>query len=227
MNDTKEAPRNRLDRAGFGQVVGELPGELLAKVYALLAFSVASAVVGGFVGYRLDASWMIVLFPLELVLVVGINFLREREGWNIVVLYAFSFVSGLTMGPLLSAYADAGMGSAVLQAAAVTGVMATGLATFALKTESNFARWQGFLLTALVGLIAACIANLFIGGAVLYAATGWAGAVVFSLLLVYDVNRIRYLPDTMGNAVVITLDIYLDLLNLFLFVLQILGGGDD
>ncbi len=54
---------------------------------------------------------------------------------------------------------------------------------------------------------------------------GWAGALLFSILLVVDVNRTKYAADTMGNAVVITLGIYLDIINLFLSVLRILQGG--
>ena len=53
----------------------------------------------------------------------------------------------------------------------------------------------------------------------------WAGALLFSALLVFQVNRARYMPDTMGNAVVLTMGIYLDIVNLFLFVLRILSGG--
>ena len=52
-----------------------------------------------------------------------------------------------------------------------------------------------------------------------------SGALIFSALLVVDVNRAKYAPDTMGNAVVLTLGIYLDIVNLFLFILRILGGG--
>jgi FtsH-binding integral membrane protein len=74
-------------------------------------------------------------------------------------------------------------------------------------------------------LLAAIVVNIFVGGTLMSALIGWVGALLFSALLVFNVNRARYVPDTMGNAVVLTLGIYLNILNLFLFVLRILGGG--
>ncbi len=53
--------------------------------------------------------------------------------------------------------------------------------------------------------------------------TGWIGAAVFSLMLVFDVQRAKYAEDTIGNAVVITLGVYLDIINLFMWILRILS----
>ncbi|MGH2628467.1 MAG: Bax inhibitor-1 family protein, partial [Anaerolineales bacterium] len=80
-----------------------------------------------------------------------------------------------------------------------------------------------FMLVALIGLIVASIVNIWIGGSTLYAIVSWAGGIIFSVLLVIDVQRAKHMPDTMGNAVVIALGVYLDVVNLFLFVLRILG----
>ena len=82
-----------------------------------------------------------------------------------------------------------------------------------------------------LGLVVASIIGMFVGGGLFSALIGWAGAVIFSLLLVYDVQRARSAEDTMGNAVVITLGIYLDIINLFVSILRILsylqGGSRD
>jgi FtsH-binding integral membrane protein len=103
--------------------------------------------------------------------------------------------------------------------------MTAGLGSYALVTRRDLSRLQPFLFAGLLGLVVAMIVNIFVGGSVMYGVLSWAGALLFSGMLVFDVNRAKYLPDTMGNAVVVTLGIYLDVVNLFLFILRILGGG--
>jgi FtsH-binding integral membrane protein len=74
----------------------------------------------------------------------------------------------------------------------------------------------------LLGLFVALIIGLFVGG-IFQALIGFAGALIFSGLLIVDVQRAKSAQDTMGNAVVITLGIYLDIVNLFLYILRILS----
>lgn len=202
-----------------------LASGLLGKIFGLLAFSLAFATVGGYVGAQLGSGWLLPLFMVEIGLIFAIQALREREGVNMALLYAFAFVSGATIGPIIAAYLSAGAGGVVLQAVAVTGVMTVGLSAYALTTKRDLAGLRMYLVVAVLGLLAAMIVNIFIGGSVLSGVISWVGALIFSALLVVDVNRAKYAPDTMGNAVVLTLGIYLDIVNLFLFILRILGGG--
>ena len=212
-------------RERFGTVDRELSSGLLSKVFGLLAFSLVFATVGGAVGSQLDRGYMLPLIILEFVLIFAVQAMREREPWNLVLLYGFTFVSGLTIGPIIGAYFAAGAGTTVLEAAGITGAMTVGLSAYALTTKRNLVALRPFLFIALLGLLVAMIANIFVGGTVLSTAISWLGALLFSVLLVFDVNRTRYAADTMGSAVVITLSVYLDIVNLFLFILRILQGG--
>lgn len=202
-----------------------LSSGLLSKVFGLLAFSLAFAVVGGYVGAQLDRGWLLPLFILQIGMIFAVHGLRNREGWNLALLYGFTFVSGLTLGPVIAAYTSAGLGGLVLQAVAVTGFMTAGLGAYALTTKRDLSGLGPYLFMGLIGLIVASVVSIFVGGGVLYTVISWGGALLFSLLLVYDVQRAKYAEDTMGNAVVITLGIYLNIINLFMFVLRILGGS--
>lgn len=202
-----------------------LASGLLGKIFGLLAFSLAFATVGGYVGAQLGSSWLLPLFIVEIALIFAVQGLREREGINMVLLYAFAFVSGATIGPIIAAYISAGAGGVVLQAVAVTGVMTVGLSAYALTTKRNLTGLRTYLSMAVLGLLAAMIVNIFVGGSAMSGVISWVGALIFSALLIVDVNRAKYAPDTMGNAVVLTLSIYLDIINLFMFLLRILGGG--
>lgn len=208
-----------------GGALGRLDSGFLGKVFGLLAFSLAFAAVGGVVGAQLGAGWILPMFIIEFALIFVIQAVREKEGINLVALYAFAFVSGMTIGPIVGTYLDAGLGSAVLQAGIVTGVMTGGISAYALTTKRNLQALRPYLFIALIGLVVALVVNIFIGGGTMYALLSWGGALLFSALLLVDVNRTKYLENTMGNAVVVTLGIYLDIVNLFLFVLSIFGGG--
>lgn len=212
------------ERARFGTTTGELSSGLLGKVFGLLAFCFAFAAAGGVVGAQLDSRWLLPLFVAQLGLTFAVQALREKDGINLVLLYGATFVSGMIIGPIVMSYVNAGFGTAVFQAAAITGIMTVGLSAYALTTKRDLTGIRPFLFIALLGLLAAMIANIWVGGTVLYTLLSWGGAMLFSVLLIVDVNRTRYAADTMGNAVIITLSIYLDIVNLFLFVLRILQG---
>jgi modulator of FtsH protease len=202
---------------------GRISGGLVGKVFALLAFSLAFAAVGGWVGYGLEPGWILPIFLVQFGLIFAVQAFREREPWNLILLYGFAFMSGLTIGPIIAEYVSAGLGDIVIQAVVVTGAMVAVLSLFALTTKWNLLSLAPFVLIALIGLIVASIVNIWVGGSTLYAIVSWAGALIFSVLLVIDVQRAKFLPDTLGNAVVIALGVYLDVVNLFLFVLRILG----
>lgn len=202
---------------------GRLSSGLLSKVFGMLAFSLAFAVVGGAVGAQLSPGWILPLVLVEIGLIIAVNVAKDKEGWNLGLLYAFTFVSGMTIGPIVAAYVGAGLGVIVLEAVGITAVMTVGLAAYALTTKRDFSGIAPYLFMGVLGLVVASLIGIFVGGGLFQALIGWAGAIIFSLLLIYDVQRAKTAQDTMGNAVVLTLGIYLDVINLFLSILRILS----
>jgi FtsH-binding integral membrane protein len=198
---------------------------LLAKVFGLLAFTMAFAAAGGVVGSRLPSSAILPMFFVQLGLIIAVQRFREKEGVNFILLYAFAFASGLMLGPILAAYVSDGLGTAVLQAAGVTGVTTAAMGAFALTTKRDLSGLAPYLFVGVIALLAAMILNIFVGGATAYMAISWVGAMLFCGFLAYDIQKVRYAPDTMGSAVMIALSIYLDVVNLFMFVLRIITGG--
>jgi modulator of FtsH protease len=219
-------PAEQRQRPRFGTLSGELATGLQAKVFGLLAFCFAFAGAGGAVGYRyVEGGAFLPLFIVYIGLVFGVQAARNKEGLNIALLYAATFTTGLIVGPIVESYVGSGAGNVVFQAAAIAGGMTVGLSAYALTTKRNLTGLQPILFVAVLGLIIASVANIWVGGSMMYGIISWAGAVLFSVLLVFDVNRTRHTADTMGNAVVITLSVFLDIVNLFLFMTRILNGG--
>lgn len=204
---------------------------LLSKVFGLLAFSMVFSAVGGVIGYHFARGMILPLIILEIGLLIGLYVGRNKEGLNLALLYGFTFVSGMTLGPVVWAYNAAGLGVIVVEALVVTGAMTVGLSAYALTTKRDLSGMAPYLTMGLIGLIVASLVGIFVGGGLFSGLIGFAGAALFSLFLVYDVQRARSAEDTMGNAVMITVGIYLNIINLFLSLLRLLsylqGGSRD
>jgi modulator of FtsH protease len=143
---------------------------------------------------------------------------------NIGFTFLFTFLEGLWIAPFL-ALAERSQPGVIGESALLTGAAFGALTMYAFASRRDFSAWGGFFFTGLIVVLLTAMLNLFF----LHNATVglWVAAVivlVFSGLLVFDTWRIRnvYGPDDYIPAAV---NIYLDLLNLFLAIVRILGGG--
>jgi modulator of FtsH protease len=200
---------------------------LLAKVAGLLAFSMAFTAAGAVVGLRIpEISFLAILGVLVLSFVLG--FARNVAGLNLILMYTLTTLMGVGLGGILDVYLSAGAGAVVVQAAGTTGLLTVGLAAYALTTKRDFSNIGGKLLVALLALIAASIVGIFIQATILQMVIGFAGAVLFSLYLIYQIQMTRYAEDTLPNAIILAVGIYMSIVNLFLSLLRIFsmtGGG--
>jgi modulator of FtsH protease len=200
---------------------------LLAKVAGLLAFSMAFTAAGAVVGLTLpELSFPAILGVLVLSLVLGVA--RNVSGLNLILMYLLTTLMGVGLGGILDAYLSAGAGTVVVQAAGTTGVLTVGLAVYALTTKRDFSSIGGKLLIALLALIAASVVGIFVQATLLQAVIGFGGAVLFSLYLIYQIQATRYVEDTLPNAIILAVGIYMSIVNLFLSLLRIFsltGGG--
>jgi hypothetical protein len=119
-----------------------------------------------------------------------------------------------------------------------TGAMFAAMSVIGFTTQIDLSRYRGVLLMALIGLIAATIVNIFLASSALYWLVNYAGVLIFAALTAYDTQWIKrtasqvevYGISGSGEAVVRqvaiigALKLYLDFINLFLFILRIVGG---
>ena len=119
-----------------------------------------------------------------------------------------------------------GIGSSVVSAAFVyTMLIAGGMGALVMIVPSFFEKLGGALLGCLFGLLICEIVLLIFR--VEQSVTDWVAAGIFSLYIGYDIHRSQQFPKTVDNAVDCALDIYLDLANLFIRLLEIMGKRDD
>lgn len=214
----------------------------IANVYWWMTFALLiTAVTAYMVGtsrellkiFVLNRGVFFILALIELGLVfwisAGIRKMSASTATALFVLYAA--VNGLTLSAIFAAYS--------LKALAVTFTVTAGTfgATALVGTviKKDLSRFGGILLMALIGLIIASLVNMFWANGVLERICTYAGVLIFVGLTAYDAQKIRLMYqeiDSSNNesvrkvAVLGALSLYLDFINLFLYLLRIFGRRD-
>lgn len=203
---------------------------LIGKVMGLLAFSFLFATLGAFVGITIGLGYgaSLVAALAGLVILIILNFVIQKPGINLFLLYLFTFVEGLSLSALLSYYIT--YNSAILgQAFLITALTSFALAFYAWTTKRDFSRIGDYLFWGVILLIIASVVGIFFRTPLFLLIISVVGVAIFSGYVLYYVQRAKYMADTMPNAIGLTLSIFITVLNLFLYILQILSilQGND
>jgi FtsH-binding integral membrane protein len=166
---------------------------------------------------------------IELGVVLGISFLINRISAIVALglFFAYAALNGLTIGLIVSLYAPSSVAAAFVSAAGMFGAAAV----YGAVTGRSLATMGGYLRMALFGLIIAMLDNLVLGSQLISYAISIIGVLIFVGLTAFDTQRIARgdLAAATGSmekgAVIGALTLYLDFINLFLFMLRIFGGG--
>jgi modulator of FtsH protease len=224
MQDYSDLGYGRFDRAVTAQ-----RGTLLGKVLGLLAFAFIFTCAGVVVGSRMGPGTYLLGLIGSLVLVFALIALREKSPINLILLYAFATFEGVFIGPLLDSFIRQGMGTIVIDAAAGTAGIALLTGMYGYTTKRDLSGLGGILFVGLIGVIITSFIGFFLQLPLLYVVISMAVVAVFSGYIIYDLNRLAQTKlATEGDAIMFAVRIYLDLLNIFLALLQLLsifGGG--
>ena len=204
----------------------------LKATYQLFASSLMAASAGSYVGLGIVESIRGLGFFM-IIPVLGLLFLlhavKHKPGINLAVLFAFTFTTGLMIAPLLSvAFGMSGGAGIVGQAFLMTSVAFGGISMFALTTKRDFSGMGKMLMIAVIILIVGSISNIFIQSSLMQLGISMVGALVFSAFILYDTQKI--IKGGFETPIEASIALYLDFLNLFISLLQILmafGKSDD
>lgn len=145
---------------------------------------------------------------------------------------AYSILNGLTMSFIFLAYTDTSIATTFF----VTAGTFAAMSFYGYFTENDLTSWGRFLLMALIGLIIAAVVNMFMGNSTLDLIISCIGVLIFVGLTAYDTQKIKrmflansYAVDdqTQKLALLGSLTLYLDFVNLFLYLLRFLGRGRE
>ena len=203
---------------------------LARRTYGLVFLSVLVTMGGvAFAGTQPALQQAVILHPfLSFIAVIAPLFLAQRNARsfprNVILTLLFTFVEGIYIAPILYWMQSTSPG-VVGQAGILTFSAFGALSLYGLTSRRDFSAWGSFLTVGLIVLIVAMVINMFVQsvGAMLWMAA--VGVLIFSGLLVFDTWRFmrsgQFGPDDYVFAAV---QIYLDLLNMFMFILSLLGG---
>jgi len=195
----------------------------LKKVYGLLGISLMSATVGAFAAsgplLMLVANNMMLFFVLEIALIFFATYAAQKPVLNMVALFSFTTVSGMTVGPLLYRFGP----TLATQAFLLTAITFVSLSVYVVTSKKDFSFLSGFLVTGLVIAIVGGLLNMFLfQSSMLHFMMSGITVFLFSGFILYDTSNIlrNYSTDDYVSA---TLALYLDVLNLFVALLNLLG----
>lgn len=210
---------------------GEERATLVRRTYGLVFLSVLVTILGA--GFALSQQSVlaasaqhpfIMMACLFIPLIMVQRSAREFPK-NLILTFLFTFVEGVFIAPFL--YVAERTAPGVVSQAAILTFSAFGVLTlYAMLSRRDFSAWGGFFIVGLVVLIVASIINMFVASATAGLWIASVGVMIFSGLLVFDTWRLLR-SGTYGqdDYVLATVAIYLDLLNMFLFILSLLTGG--
>ncbi len=149
---------------------------------------------------------------------------RGRDQLATTLLFGLGLPLGLALGPVLNSYAKADP-SALWQAAGATGAFVAILGTVGYATRRDLSSWYRVLFWALLALLAFGIVAIFVSIPHANVIDAVAGLVIFGSYTIFDFDRLRRAGAE--SAVPIAASIFLDVLNVFLFLLGLFGGERD
>jgi len=207
------------------------------RVFAWMAIGLAlTGAIAVVVGNTVSETWwedhaglLIGLIVAELALVFGLSFLINRIPAVVAIgaYFLYCALNGVTLSIIFAVYTSASIAATFFVTAGMFGAMAT----YGWVTKRDLSKLGAILFMALIGLILASIVNLFIANDALYWITTYAGVVIFAGLTAYDMQKIKKLNEAglegeaeQRAAVMGALALYLDFINLFLFLLRIFGS---
>ncbi|MBA4768599.1 MAG: Bax inhibitor-1/YccA family protein [Porphyrobacter sp.] len=200
-------------------------GILLTGIVALLAFTSGMAETIHFSALR----WVVGLSPLAIVFAMSFGANRFSTGTLQLMFWGFATLMGLSLSSIFLVYTGGSIATTFFATAAAF----AGLSLWGYTTKKSLSGMGSFLIMGLVGLIVAMVINLFLQSPAFHYAISFIGVLIFAGLTAYDTQRLKneyqYLRGTefAGKAVVLgALNLYLDFINMFQFLLSFLGNRE-
>jgi len=209
-------------------VYGWMCGGLAVTAVTAWLVSSSPALTAAIFGNR-AMFWILAIAQLGIVFTLSARVDRMASGTASLLFIMYSALTGVTFSAILLAYTGESVFTTFLVAAGMFGA----LATYGTVTRRQLSGLGQFMFMGLIGLVIASIVGIFWHNDGLQFVISFIGVIVFAGLTVYDAQRLRELAfatsagPTSGTTIVGALALYLDFINLFLFLLRFLGNRRD
>ncbi len=170
--------------------------------------------------------WVVMLAPLGFVMALSFGINRMSTGMAQALFWAFAFVNGLSLSGIFAVYT----GASIAETFFATAAAFAGLSLVGYTTKRDLSAMGSFLIMGLFGLIIASVINMFMHSSAMSLMISFIGVLIFAGLTAYDTQKIKSLyfqvqgSDFVGKSAIMgALTLYLDFINMFLFLLRFMG----
>jgi uncharacterized protein len=177
-------------------------------------------------------GWVVMFAPLAMVFAFGALINRMSAAAAQIFFYAFAAVMGLSLAWIFKVFT----GVSIAQTFLITAIAFAGLSLYGYVTKRDLSGLGTFLMMGLIGLLVAMVVNIFLASSALAFAISVIGVLIFAGLTAYDTQNIKntYLQhavhgdqEWLGKAAIMgALNLYMDFINLFMFLLQFMGNRE-
>ena len=180
--------------------------------------------------YTTPLKWVVLFAPLAFVFGFSAGINRMAPSTARLVFFAFAAVMGLSISSIFLIYTS----GSIAQTFFVTAASFGALSLWGYTTKRDISGWGSFLFMGLIGIILAMVVNLFLGSSALQFAISTIGVLIFAGLTAYDTPKLKNTYDFVAHDAPMAgrasingaLQLYLDFLNLFMFLLHFLGNRE-
>jgi len=229
-------PQTPMMAQGASQTLALSRNRVLRNTYMLLAISMVPTVLGAWIGVKTGFSLFAANPAIGFIVFLGVAFgfffaieKTKNSGMGVALLLGFTFFMGLMLSRMLGMVLGFSNGATLIGLAfgGTAAVFAT-MATLAGTIKRDLAPMGKFLFIGVIMLLVAAFANIFLQIPAMMIAISLIAIAIFSAFMLYDINRIITGGET--NYITATLAIYLDVYNVFVNLLALLGissGSND
>jgi FtsH-binding integral membrane protein len=175
----------------------------------------------------------LIIAELAMVFVISARVHKMSAGTATGLFVLYSGLNGLTLAAIFLLYSRATITSTFFVCAATFGAVSV----YGMVTKKDLTGVGNFMFMGLIGIIIASVVNMFVQSSAISMVVSYIGVIVFVGLTAYDTQKLKHMaltqPDDLDagtvrkGAILGALSLYLDFINLFLFLLRIFGGGRD
>jgi len=238
----------------YGQVAGGVRTDVdeglrayMLRVYNYMAIALALTGVAAYGTFNLAVSdgqltplgvtlyasafrWVVILAPLAMVFFLAFRINRMSVAAAQTTFWVYSAMVGVSLSTIFLVYTQ----SSITQTFFITAAAFGALSLYGYTTKRDLSAMGAFMVMGLFGLIIAMVVNIFLGSTALQWAISVIGLIVFAGLTAWDTQKIKSMYDVVANdetmmgrtAIMGALSLYLDFLNMFMFLLQFLGNRE-
>ncbi len=176
--------------------------------------------------------WLLVIAELALVFILSARIMKMSFSTAGIMFALYSVLNGVTMSFIFIAYTSTSIATAFF----VTAGMFAAMSFIGFVTKKDLSSFGSFFTMALIGLIIASVVNIFLNSSVMYWIITYVGVLLFVGLTAYDTQKIKQMLIEYGDevndstqklALIGSLSLYLDFINLFLYILRLFGNNKE